>query len=186
MSKKIVITRAEIEKDIINALKQPQEMSKEAYKKLTIPSIIIACLLIIIEFVYPIFILWLLLAILISLPVIGIISHFRLKHKIKRVSSDDYDITIETVHSIAEEHYRAERGGKFRRTELVNNYTIRFENGKNWRVPKENYPWSEKLRMSDVGIYKSTHREDVFIVVTKKDTSEIVMAYHTDFFEYKK
>ena len=35
------------------------------------------------------------------------------------------------------------------------------------------------------GIYKSTHREDTFVVVPKKDTGEIVMAYNTNAFEYK-
>lgn len=186
MANKQILTKTEIEKDIINALKNPPNMSEASYKKTTIPAIIIAVLLVVIEFIYPIFILWVLIALVVFLIGSAIFNHFRLKNRIKRVSINDYYITKEVVHSISEEHYRAERGGKRRRTEQINNYTVRFENGKSWRIPKDNYLWSVERPMSDCAIFRSTHREDVFIVVTKKDTNEIVMAYHTDFFEYKK
>ena len=93
----------------------------------------------------------------------------------------------EVVHSTAEEHYKAETGGsiRHRRTEQINNYIVRFESGKSWRIPKELYRWNERLRMQDRGIYHTTHRGDTLIVVTKKDKGEIVIAYHTDIFEYK-
>ena len=94
---------------------------------------------------------------------------------------------METVHSITEEHYRTETGGsiRHRRTEQVNNYIVRFENDKSWRVPKELYNWNERLRCQDLGVYNTTHRGDTMIVVTEKSTGKIAVAYNTNIFEYK-
>ena len=43
------------------------------------------------------------------------------------------------MNSVAEEHYRAETGGsvRHRRTEQIDNYIIRFENGKAVKVEAE-------------------------------------------------
>ena len=60
-----------------------------------------------------------------------------------------------------------------------------FKIGKSWRIPKELYRWNETIRKHDSDIYPTTHRGDTLIVVTKKDNGEIVVAYHTDIFEYK-
>lgn len=185
MAKKQILTNVEIEKDIVDAIKNPPKESEAYYKKLTIPAIIIAVILVVIEFIYPIFILWLLLGMIVFLICAGIFHHFRLKNQIKNVTINDYIITTEVVHSTAEEHYKAETGGKRRRTEQIDNYIVRFENGKSWRIPKELYRWNERLRMQDLGIYRTTHRGDALIVVTKKDTGDIVVAYNTDIFEYK-
>lgn len=179
MAKKQILTRSEIEKDIINVFKQPQEMSESSYKKWTIPSVIIAC----IEFIYPIFILWVVLALVIFLIASSIISRFRLKRHIKNVSIDDYEIKTEVVANTTEESY-VKKGPKWH-SKRVNNYTIRFENGESWRIPEDNYPWSKERRMSGFAIFQSTHRGDVFMVVIKKDTGKIVVAYNTEFFEYK-
>lgn len=62
---KIKITKAEIEKDIVEAIKNPPRESKASYRKFTIPAIVIAIVLIVIEFIYPVFILWLLLALVV-------------------------------------------------------------------------------------------------------------------------
>lgn len=188
MAKKQILTNVEIEKDIVHAIKHPPRISEKSYKSGTLPAILIVIFLVVMEFVYPPFILWALLALLVALPVMAIVGRIRLKHRIKSVSLDDYEITIETVHSIDEEHFKVERGGgairRYRSTETVHNYYIRFENGKIWHLPKELYAWSERLRQGDVGIFNATHRDDRMIVVTKKDTGEIVVAYHTDIFEY--
>ena len=170
MTKKQMLTITEIEKDIISALKNPPKESAASYKRLTVPCIIIAVLLVVIECIYPIFILWFLLALIVFGIVYSIFDRFRLKNKIKNVTINDYEITTEIVHSTEQEHYRAETGSsiRHRRTEQINNYIIRFENGKSWRIPKELYSWSERLRMHDVGIRNSTHRGDTMIVVTEK------------------
>ena len=187
MAKKQIITSVEIEKDIIDAMKNQPKESERSYKSFTIPAIIIVILLVVREFIYPIFILWLLLALIVFFICFAIFKHFRLKNEIKNVTINDYIITTEVVHSTAEEHYKAETGGsvRHRRTEQINNYIVRFENGKSWRIPKELYRWNERLRMQDRGVYHTTHRGDVLIVVTEKATDKIVVAYHTDIFEYK-
>ncbi len=194
MAKKQILTNAEIKKDIVSALKNPPKEAEASYKRSTLACIIIAVLLVVIALIDPIFILWFLLALIVFIIGISIFHHFRLKNQIKNVMINDYDITAEIVHSIAEEHYRAEIGGsvaeiggsvKRRRTEQINNYIIRFESRKVWRVPKELYSWNERLRMHDVGIFNSTHRGDTMIVVTEKNSGKIVVAYHTEIFEYK-
>ena len=188
MAKKQILTNTEIEKDIIAALKNPPKMAEASYEKGTVPAIILAILLVIIEFIYPLLVLWFLLACLAFLIGNCIFKQIRLKKQIKNVSVNDYHITTQTVHSIKEEHYQIQKYSKYRfirRSEQIDNYIIRFENGKEWRIPKELYAWNERLRLSDEGVFNSIHREDVLLVVTKKDTDEIVVAYHTDVFEYK-
>ena len=187
MVKKQILRNVEIEKDIINALKNPPRELEASYKKWTLPCIIIAVLLVVIEFIYPIFILWSLLALIVFLIGSSIFYHFRLKARIKSVRINDYYITAEIVHSISEEHYRAETGGsvRHRRTEQVDNYIVRLENGKVWRVPKELYCWNERLRMHDVGVFNSTHRGDTMMVVTEKRSDKIIVAYNTEIFDYK-
>ena len=39
--------------------------------------------------------------------------------------------------------------------------------------------------MSDNFIYKNTHFGDIFWTVTEKNTGKIVVAYPTEYFEYK-
>ena len=187
MVKKHILTNTEIEKDIITALKNPPKESEASNKKSTIIAIIIAVLLVVIEFIYPIFIIWFLLALMTFLIVYSIFNHIRLKNRIKNVTINNYYVTTEIVHSITEEHYRTETGGsiRHRRTEQVNNYIVRFETGKDWRIPKELYNWDERLRWQDMGVYNTTHRGDTMIVVTEKNTDKIVVAYNTDIFEYK-
>ena len=183
MPKKQKFTNAEIEKDIVTALKNPPSMSKETYQKPSVSTIIVVCVFLVLEFIYPHLLVWLLLALLVWGIATIIFHYIRLRQRIKRVSINDYHITIETVHGTSVEHYRAHRG-RFR-SETVFNYMIQFENGKVWRIPKENYLWSDELSISDWGICQGTQCGNTFVVVTKKDTGEIVTAYNTEYFEYR-
>jgi hypothetical protein len=130
----------------------------------------------------PIFIVLLLIGLLIVLLVIGIVAHVRLRCRIKRVSFENYEIRQETVKSVARESYVA-KGPKWH-SERVGNYTLFFESGKSWRIPKDNYLWSEERPMSDFAGFQSAHRGDTFLAVVKKDTEDVVVAYHTTVFEY--
>ena len=143
MARKQILTNIEIEKDVVSSLENPPKESEASYKRWTIPCIILAILLVIIEFIYPIFILWFLLALIAFVIIYSIFDRFRLKNKIKSVTINDYEITTEIVHSTEEEHYRAETGGsiRHRRTEQINNYTIRFP-GCQTEVPKSAYIFS--------------------------------------------
>ena len=85
MARKQILTNIEIEKDIVNSLKNPPKESEASYKRWTIPCIILAILLVIIEFIYPIFILWFLLTLIVFGIVYSIFDRFRLKNKIKNV-----------------------------------------------------------------------------------------------------
>ena len=183
MAKKQIVTNVEIEKDIVYAIKNPPEESERSYKSFKVPAIIIAVIMVVIEFINPASMVLFLLALLAFLICFAIFSHFRLKNKIKNVTINDYIISTEIVHSITEEHYKASNGN--RSTRLINNYIVRFESGKSWRVPKELYAWNEGLRMQDWCIHNTTHRGDTLIVVTKRDKGEIVVAYNTEIFEYK-
>ena len=181
MAKKHILTDSEIEKDIADAMRNPPGQSEKSYKRLILPAIIIAALLIVIEFLYPLFVLWLVLVATAFAIGYGIFYRQRLKKRIRSVTIRDYIITKETVSSTAEEHYKASHAG---RRERISNYTVRFENGKAWCIPGELYGWDEKLRNHGPGIYGTIHRGDTLIVVTQKDRGGIVVAYHTDIFEY--
>ncbi len=186
MAKKHILTDAEIEKDIIHALKNPPKESEKSYKRWKAPCIIIAVLLFVMCFIYLKFIIWFWLALLVVCVTGSIFCYFRLRNKTKNININDYIISTEIVHSVDEEHYEAV---KYRRTgarrrEQTDNYIIRFESGKSWHVPKELYGWDERLRMRDGRIFNSTHRGDAMIVLTEKRSDKIVVAYNTEIFDY--
>ena len=194
MSQKQILTNAEIKKDIISAMKNPPEESEASDKKGSVIALIVACFFLFMVYIDPLFAIRAVLAGFALLIGASIFRSIYEKRRFKKWSIHDYDVATEVVHSIDEEHYLTyydhrrkvgKRRGGLVRTVPVNNYSIRFENGKIWRVPKELYCWNERLRMQDLGIYRTTHRGDTLIVVTKKDTGKIVVAYHTEFFEYK-
>lgn len=184
MAKKQIFTDAEIEKDIICALKNPQGESKKSYNRRSIPIAVSACIAGVVSIFYPLVLLWLLVAALVYGVGEIIFRSVRLKNQIKNVKISDYELSTETVSYAHEESYMVTKGRRHK--EMVYNRTLYFEGGKLWRIPKENYLWSEDRSMSDLPVYVSARRGDVFTAVTKKDTGEIVMAYHNDFFEYKK
>ena len=182
MSKKQIFTDAEIEKDIINALKHPPRQTKSSDTKTRIVAVIIACVLLVIEIIYSYFVFWLLLAFAPCVIMVVVFKRLILKSQIKKVNILDYRITTEVVKNTAEETYVIRHR---RYSETVTNYSICFENGKTWRIPEENHLWSERYRMSNHSVFQSTHRGDTMTVVTKKFTDTVVMAYNTEFFEYK-
>lgn len=79
MSQKQTLTNVEIEKDIIHAFKHPPKESETSYQRWTVLYIIIAILLVAIEFVYPMFILWFLLALIVVGIGSGIVHYVRIK-----------------------------------------------------------------------------------------------------------
>ena len=191
MGRKQILTNKEIEKDIINALRNPTAEAEESYKKRRNISIvggtIVGTILGIFGRIYYDFGVSLLFALTFGVFVYAIFYrityHITLGTKIKRVSIRDYEINTEVVsHTYWESYVRRRSRYHY---ELINNCTLHFENGKKWDVPKDNYLWSVEFPMSSLAIYNSSHRGDVFMVVTKKKTREVVMAYNTEFFEYK-
>ena len=181
--KKEILTLEHIEEDLIHSAKTPREMSKDEYTKLRAVAIIISVLLVIVWFINYEVGLYCFMGV-VAVNFVAIIVELGLRRRKKRISVDDYEVSTEVLANTVEEAYRQDRGR--RRSRTVNNYTLRFENGRSWRIPETNYEWAEEHKMSDFSIYRSAHRGDTFIVVSHKETGEIAMAYDTEFFEYKK
>ena len=185
MVKKQIITNREIEQDIATALKNPQDMSKSSYKKMTFPIVLVAISMVVMGFVYPLGVLWILLGIVAALIGAKIYQICRLNYLIKNISIDDYDIVTDTVSHIYKESYHIKSANQNHMGRDVDNFVIYFESRKKWKIPKENYLWSVERPMSDFSIYNSTHREDAYITVVKKSNGKIAVAYKCEFFEYK-
>ncbi len=181
--KKQTITNKEIEADIINALKMPAHMSEKSYRRSAIPSIIVCGAVILAYIAYPPSSLWLLIAFLAYAIGSAVFYYVRRNIRIKNVSINDYDIFTDILSHKSEEHFKVQKSK--RRTETINNYSLHFENGKTWRISKDNHFWSKECPMSDAFIHENAHRGDTFILVVKRDTGEIAMAYSTELFEYK-
>ena len=99
------------------------------------------------------------------------------------MSIDGYEITVEILHSKDCEHYYM-RGRRHSRQ--IDNYTWRFENGQVWRMPTKIYLWSDLYSMAHARVHESIHRGDAVLVVTKKESGDVVMAYPAEIFVYRK
>ena len=182
MPKKQEFTDREIEKDIITALKYPPRDSNDSNTKARIVAILIACLLLVMVIINHTFMIWVLILFMPGVIAYIIARQLILKSRINKVSILDYRVSEEVVNNTAKETYVIRHNHV---SERITNYDINFENGKTWRIPQENHLWSERHRMSDHAVFQSTHRGDTMIVVTKKLTDTVVMAYNTEIFEYK-
>ena len=186
MEQKQIITNAEIEKDIIHALKHPADTpigsgrSFGSIIKDVILILIIGCLAVFTDNPK----LWINLVFIVLLIGIAVSHYFRIKKQEEHLSHDDYTITTETVQNTELKHWKEWSAKPIRRKEITN-CILHFENGKSWCIPKENYPWSKEI-MSDSAILQSANQGDRFIVVTAKESGEILMAYHENTFEYIK
>ena len=98
---KHTLTNSEIEKDIINALKNPPEMSKSSNGKWMIVAIIALVPLILIELIYPALLIWAVLAAAVLLTVCMILH----RRRIEKASIEDFEIAREVVHSTQEEPF---------------------------------------------------------------------------------
>lgn len=157
-------------------------MPKKEYKKFSPLALVIAILLVVSLFIYPLLALWIIIAMLVFLLIAFIYSRYRLKRSIRDVSINDYTVTTDTVSHTEQEKYVNKNG---RCGRVVCNYNLYFQNGKAWRIPKDNYLWSEERPMSDLAIFDSAHCGDTFVVVAEKDSGRIIVAYSTEFFKYE-
>lgn len=183
--KKTTLTLANIRSDIIHRLKNPPDITETSYEKWTVPSIIIAVVALVVAYFFIELIALIVTLLLAAIILFAAANLFIVHFKAKKVSLEDYEITTETVDAVLEEHFTVEKGGRrFRRSKPIDNYVIRFENGKTWQMSNDNYTWSNERPMSDSSIYHSTHRGDLFLVVTKKGTGDIIVAYNTNLFDF--
>lgn len=183
MQPKETFTAKEIEQDIATGMKHPAEMPEGSYSKISIVAFFAALLLLVLTFVLPKFVLLFFLIIFLAIPLYALARFLWIKHKIKNINLDDYERSTAIISHVYEEDYVVQEHNHHRRT--VHNYSITFENGQTFRLPKINYQWSRERSMSDFALYQATHRGDEFIVVTHRQTGEIAAVYPTAVFTYK-
>ncbi len=183
MAQKIRLTPRDVEADIINGIKQGKKQSEASYRRERIGLFIAACLLVIIEFIYPPFFLWLLPALIAFLLVLLPIAYIRRRRHIRRVTMGDYTVQRATVSHTAHERYW-EKSGR-RHSRIVEFYTLSFEGGAAWQIPDESYRWCMKPPATARVIYESAHCGDEFFLVTHKESGEVAVAYHTALFDWR-
>ena len=188
MAKKEIVTEKEILRDIINSIKKTTHNPKSRMSRRAEVAMGAAAgiAVVAIELIYPLFVLWMLLGFLLFIPAYLIVAKVRLSRKIKAARVEDYEIILGTLAEIDHEHYRVKRGYKwYSPVYEVNNYTLKFEDGGVWCVPKDNYPWSVERPMSDMAICQASEQGDSFIIVRKKIDGKIAVAYPENFFDFR-
>lgn len=186
MAEKQILTDREIVKDIAAAIRYPAEMTEDSYRRQTPVAIVIAMIAFVVELIKPQLILWTLLGVVVCLIAWAVARYFGLKHKARQVSIDGYEITVQTLHSKDCERYFMRGSGRYGRVKTVYNYTWRFENGQSWRIPAKIYLWCDRYSMAHARVHESIHRGDSMLVVTKKESGDVVVAYPAEIFEYRK
>jgi hypothetical protein len=188
MAKKQILTNNNIETDIKNILKRPANLSRIEHHKSMVPIWVNSVLVLIAMLVFQNYYKLVLLLDIIFIAIYLTVEYFRKKSRIKNVSIDDYEIKKVAASFVKEEVYSTAAGSYSyikRKLKTVYVHIMYFENGKSWNIPKDNYLWSKECPMSDRTLHQITHSGDVFWVVTKKDTGEVVVAYPSEYFEYK-
>ena len=186
MAEKQILTNREIEKDIATAIRYPADMQEKSYKGQKPVAIVIAMIAFVVELIKPQLLLWTLLGVVVCLIAWAVARYFGLKYKARQVSIDGYEITVEILHSKDHERYFMRGSGRYGRGKTVYNYTWRFENGQSWRMPTKIYLWSDLYSMAHARVHESIHRGDAVLVVTKKESGDVVMAYPAEIFVYRK
>ena len=188
MPQKQILTDDNIQTDVKNILKHPANVSHIEWRQSRIPLLVSSASALVAMIIFQNYYKLVLLVYLMFIVVYLTFEYFRKKSNIKNVDIDDYEITKVAASFVKEEIYSTDgKSYSYIKRELktVHVYIMYFENGNHWNIPKDNYLWSKECPMSDHMLYQLTKCGDVFWVVTKKDTGEIVVAYPTDFFEYK-
>ena len=189
MARKQIVTNENIRTDIKNALKHPATLSHVEHRKSRSPFLVYsgAMLIAIVLFQnYYKVVFGIGLAFIVAYLVV---DYFRKQKSIANVSIENYEIKTECVSFVKEEIYRTDHkihlSPTIRKIHTAQVYILFFDNEKTWNIPKSNYSWSGECPMSDDFIYKNTNLGDIFWTVTEKRTGKIVVAYPTEYFEYK-
>lgn len=186
MTKKEMVTKREIIKDIRNSIKNPvSQMSERSYRRFKPLYILLIIALSIPVMMYPKRATLILIAIYFALIFIAFLDRPILKYKAKRARIEDYEIIFDVLSHKQHEHYYEKTGRGRGRT--VSFYVLHFESGRSWRITSDNnYSWSERyVGQSDDFLFESVHRGDSFITVIDKKTQKIVTVYDEAFFKYK-
>ena len=186
MAKKQILTDDNIERDVKNILENPANLSRFEYRRSIVPVCVFSALLLVAMLVFQKYYKLVLLVALVFIIAYLAVDHIRLKNSIKRVSLDDYEVSEEVVLNVIEDTYSTNnRSYVNKKLSEVRAYIMYFESGKSWNIPKDNYTWSVEFPMSDKALYQLAKQGAIFIVVTKKDTGDVVVSYPSKYFEYK-
>lgn len=186
MAKKQILTDDNIETDIKNILENPANLSRFEHRSSLTPIWVFSALVLVAMLVFQKYYKLVLLIALVFIIAYLLVDHIRRKNSIKRVSLDDYEVNREVVLNVIEDIYSTDnRNYVSKKLKEVRAYIMYFESGKSWNIPEENYTWSVEFPMSSKALYQLTRPGDLFTVVTKKDTGDVVVAYPSAYFEYK-
>jgi hypothetical protein len=186
MTEKQILTDREIVKDIANAIRYPAEMTEDSYNGWTPIAVVLAGVAVVLTLVKPMLYAQIMLGSMAAVIVWLIARHLYLRHRARRISLEDYEITVEILHSKDHERYFMSGYGRSGHGKKVYNYTWRFENGQSWRLPQKVYLWSDLYSLASARVHESIHRGDSILVVTKKDGGDVMAAYPMGMFEYRK
>ena len=189
MAKKQILTNENIRNDIKNALKHPATLSHAEHCKSMFPLLVFSAIMLIAIVLFQNYYKVVLGIGVAFIAVYLVVDYFRKQKSINNVSIENYEIKAECVSFVKEEIYSTDHkihlSPTVKKIHTAKIYIMFFDNGKTWNIPKNNYAWSAECPMSDRAIYQTTSQGSLFLTVTKKDTGEIIMAYPTEYFEYK-
>ncbi len=188
MVRKQTLTNDNILSDIKNILRHPANLSHDEHRKSLIPMTIFTVVLLGAMFIFQDYYKHILAISLVFIAAYLAIDYLSKRTSAEKVSLDGYEIKKEVVSYVNEEVYITDHSVSRIREKMseIRVFIVYFESGKKWNIPKENYAWSAECSMSDRAIYQITSRGNLFWTVTRKDTGEVVMAYPSEYFEYKK
>ena len=189
MAKKQILTDETIRNDIKNAFKHPANLSHAEHHKSMFPLLVFSTIMLIAIVLFQNYYKVVLGIGLAFIVVYLVVDYFRKQKSINNASIENYEIKAECVSFVKEEIYSTDHkihlSPTVKKIHTAQIYIMFFDNGKTWNIPKNNYEWSGEFPMSDDFIYKNTHFGDIFWTVTEKNTGKIVVAYPTEYFEYK-
>ena len=190
MAKKQILTNENIRNDIKNALKHPATLSHAEHRQSMFPLLVFSAIMLIAIVLFQNYYKVVLGIGVAFIVVYLLVDYFRKQKSINNVSIENYEIKAECVSFVKEEIYSTDHkihlSPTVKKIHTAQIYIMFFDNGKTWSIPKNNYALSGEFPMSDDFIYKNTHFGDIFWTVTEKNTGKIVLAYPSEYFEYKK
>lgn len=179
---KVIITKAEIEKDIIHAIKHPARTPRALFLAGYAAVFAVILGIAFLERYIGKEAFFLPAVVLFAILLLPLVKFYLRDKKAAKVSIDNYVVKKSVVKKKKHEKYVKITK---RRITVVNNYNIFFEKERVWRIPDELYWWSENRSMSDISVFEKTEQGDVFYTVCEKKSGKIVMAYNTEIFEYE-
>lgn len=185
---KEIFSEMDVEHDIVRSIKSVDNISKGAY--IAFQTAVIATGIAIIWVIIwspAIALKCILLAVLLAAIGVGIWL-IRREIRASRVRIEDYEPSVATLSHSNEEYYRQTYNtNRFSRADRsVYVYKLYFDDGRCFKLPSKNYPWSREHSMSDFEIYESFDAGSEFIVFTKRNSKRIAAVYPREYFDYKK